>query len=202
MEFARRGRKGNLVLDQAVCRLAVTLDWDRSRDQEVEMDCDLSAFLFVGDHLNSKRDVVYFANTCHSSKAVVHSGDNLTGWESPENEKMHDETITLDLKALSTKFTRYDKIIFVVSIYDAKQRGQAFDKARNAVFRVYDEDAHKLLWEFNLTKSLPGETGVKAARVYREGTVWKFQQDGTPISSADGVSQVAKALQDFPKKDI
>ena len=83
-------------------RVMVGLGWDEAEQKggffaprKQDIDCDASAFVCTAGKLAGNNDVVYFGNLRHSSGAVVHMGDNLTG--AGEGD---DEQILVDLSAL------------------------------------------------------------------------------------------------------
>ena len=181
-------------------KVTVSLGWDAPpenwRNGADDIDCDLSAFLFVGGKLHDTNDVIYFANTAHSSGAVVHSGDNLDGDDAQGGEK-DNETIEMDLTALPDE---YEKIIFTVNIYGADKKRQTFGDARNAFFRAKDQTGETLCF-MDLTGQFPDETAIAAARLYRDGTKWKFHADGTRLEIEEGgIAQIAAALRDLNLK--
>jgi stress response protein SCP2 len=114
----------------------VGLGWDAaeqshgifgSRTQSI--DCDASAILCaIGGKLVANDDIVYYNNLRHSSAAVVHMGDNLTG-----DGDGDDEQIVVDLQDIPQK---YEKIVFVVTIYQARERKQDFGMIKNAFIRI------------------------------------------------------------------
>ena len=59
-------------------------------------------------------------------------GDNLTGAGDGD-----DEQIIVDLQRVPQN---YDKIIFVVNIYQARERNQQFGMIQNAFIRIVDAD--------------------------------------------------------------
>src|ERR1700744_6081649 len=63
--------------------------------------------------------------------SIEHTGDNLTG----EGEG-DDEQIKVNLAAVPAGM---DKIVFIVSIYDADNRRQSFGQVRNAFIRVVNQ---------------------------------------------------------------
>lgn len=75
-------------------------------------------------------DLVYYNNLTHKSGTVRHMGDNLTG----EGEG-DDEQIVIDLDRVPSE---YDKIVIVVTIYQAQQRKQHFGLIEKLFIRLVD----------------------------------------------------------------
>ena len=136
----QKGQKVNLKKDngQALGKVMVGLGWDPMEKESGggflssifgssgnNIDCDASVILLQGGALKSNDDIVYFGNLNHSSGAVKHMGDNLTG----EGEG-DDEQVFVDLNAVPAS---YDKLIFVVNIYQAETRKQHFGMIKNAL---------------------------------------------------------------------
>lgn len=166
-------------------RVVVGLGWDEAQKSggglfsrllggaQQDIDCDASAFVCQNGKLASNGDVVYFGNLTHSSRAVQHMGDNLTG--AGEGD---DEQITVDLQALPSV---YDRIIFVVNIYQAKQRGQHFGMIRNAFIRICD-DSGKEMCRYNLSENYDQMTAMVFGELYRHNGAWKFNAIGQPTT--------------------
>ena len=93
-------------------------------------------------------------------------GDNLTG----EGEG-DDEEIFLDLVSLTEE---YDKIIFTVNIYKARERNQHFGMIKNAFIRICDADNNQELLRYNLSENYDNMTALIFGEVYRRNGVWKF----------------------------
>jgi stress response protein SCP2 len=147
------------------------------------IDCDASALMLSGEKLAGTDDIVYFGNLNHSSGAVRHQGDNLTG----EGEG-DDEQIIVDLKDIPAK---YDKIVFVVNIYKAAERGQHFGMIRNAFIRVVNADNGQELYKYNLSESCDGMTAMIFGEVYRHNGEWKFSAIGQGTQDK-GISELAQ----------
>ena len=135
------------------------------------IDCDASVFLCRGGKFVDKDDLVYFGNLEHKSGAVKHMGDNLTG----EGEG-DDEQIFVNLNQLPD---RYDKLIFVVNIYEAVSRNQHFGMIRNAYIRIVDSDGREELCRFNLSEDYTDMLSMIAGEVYRYKGEWKFNAIGS-----------------------
>lgn len=139
------------------------------------IDCDAIAFLLNDQGiLESKKDVVFFNNLNHSSGCVIHKGDNLTG----EGEG-DDEQICVDLEHLPL---HYDKIVILVSIYQATQRNQHFGMINNAFIRVVDADTNKELCLYNLSDNYNGMCALVFGELYRYKGEWNFNAVGQPLN--------------------
>lgn len=179
----KKGQKISLVKSNGkkLTKLMVGLGWDaveqpqgffsRIFNGKEDFDCDASVFLCQKGRFLDKDDLVYFGNLEHYSHAVKHMGDNLTGEGSGD-----DEQIFVDLDKLPAD---YDKIIFVVNIYRAKERKQNFGMIKNAFIRVVDNESGEEICRFNLSEDYSGMLSMIVGEVYRRGDEWKFNAIGT-----------------------
>lgn len=137
------------------------------------IDCDASCFLLQDGTLRHTEDIVYFGHLLHSSHAVHHMGDNLTGEGDGD-----DEQILVDLAKLPAY---YDRLVFVVNIYEAGFRHQDFGRIENAYIRIVDQKTGKEFCRFNLSDraAYAGKTAMIFGSIYRRGNEWKFEADGT-----------------------
>lgn len=172
-------------------RVMVGLGWDEVkatkgfflRKNRQEIDCDASAFLLQNDVLLTSDDMVYFGNTAHYTGCVRHMGDNLTGGAGERND---DEQIIVDLQALPME---YNKIVFVVNIYQAKERKQHFGMLQNAYIRICDEGGQELC-RYPLNDNYQGMTGMIFGELYRHNGAWKFNAIGQPTTD-NSVAELA-----------
>ncbi|MCI9121077.1 MAG: TerD family protein [Oscillibacter sp.] len=174
-------------------RVMVGLGWDEVKrkgglfaPKPQDIDCDASAFVCVGGKLVSNSDVVYFGNLRHSSGAVNHMGDNLTGAGEGDDEQIFVE--------LSTLPEQYDKIVFVVNIYQAAQRRQHFGLIQNAFIRVCDAETNQELCRYNLSESYDNLTAMVFGELYRYKGQWKFSAIGQATSD-NSVSDLANRFR-------
>lgn len=166
-------------------QVMVGLGWDEVQKRHglfgfgrtEDIDCDASAFLLQGGRIVSRDDIVYFGNLTHNSGTVRHQGDNLTGEGDGD-----DEQIFVDLARLPAK---YDKIVFVVNIYQANQRRQHFGMIQNAFIRICDADTGSELCKYNLSENYSGMTAMVFGELYRYGNDWKFNAIGQPTTDND-----------------
>ena len=163
-------------------KLIVGLGWDVNKKAQnrgflarffgknEHFDCDVSAILCVDGKIRSNSDVVYFGNLKHPSEAVEHLGDNLTGFGEGD-----DERIMIMLDKLPSK---YDKIVFVVNIYNCESRKQHFGMIENAFIRVVEADTSEEICRYNLSDNYSGKTSLIAGEVYKSNGSWKFNAIG------------------------
>lgn len=178
----QKGQKVSLTKDNAgLSSVMVGLGWDEAPKkggllggllggQQAEIDCDASALMLRSGKLVDKGDVVFFGNLTHSSRTVRHMGDNLTG--AGEGD---DEQILVDLSALPGQ---YDKIVFVVNIYQAMQRSQQFGMIQNAFIRICDGETNQELCRYNLSENYDGMTAMVFGELYLYKGQWKFNAIG------------------------
>ena len=178
----QKGQKVDLTKGNAgLRRVMVGLGWDAAEQQgglfggrTQDIDCDAIAFLLNSEgKIENSSDVVFFNNLRHMSGCVLHQGDNLTG----EGEG-DDEQIMVDLANLPSK---YERIVVLVSIYKATDRGQHFGMIRNAFIRLVDADKNKELCIYNLSENYSGMTALVFGELYRYKGEWKFNAVGQPL---------------------
>ncbi len=184
----QKGQKVSLKKSNGkkLSRLMVGLGWDAAKSEEkksggffsrifssgpANIDCDASVFVCQSGKFVDKDDLVYFGNLKHNSGAIQHMGDNLTGEGDGD-----DEQIFIDLDRLPAQ---YDKLIFVVNIYQAVERKQHFGMIRNAYIHIVDPEAHEELCRFNLTDDYTDMLSMIVGEVYKRGDEWKFNAIGS-----------------------
>ncbi len=183
----QKGQKVNLRKSNgqgSLQRVMVGLGWDEVEQKRgffglgpkpQDIDCDASAILCRGGRLSSGlNDVVFYNNLRHNSGTVIHQGDNLTG--AGEGD---DEQIFVNLSAVPYE---YDRIVFVVTIYQARERKQHFGLIRNAFIRICDAENNTEICKFNLSENYYGKTAMVVAEVTRVGGEWQFNAIGNPTT--------------------
>jgi stress response protein SCP2 len=169
-----KDQKLNLSKESAGLKaVMVGLGWDEVEQKRgwfapkpAEIDCDASAFLIDGRKSLPIEDVVYYANLAHASGCVIHQGDNLTGGGDGD-----DEQIIVNLENLPAN---YNKIVFVVTIYDAVKKQQHFGMIRNAFIRIVDATSNREICRYNLSENYEGKTSIIFGEVSRSGAEWQF----------------------------
>lgn len=118
-------------------------------------------------------DVIFFNSQRHPSGNIWLTGDNRTGAGDGD-----DEQIIVKLDSLDAK---YEKILFIVSIYQGRQRNQHFGGIENAFIRAVDNKGKEIV-KFNLSgdASYNNMCSLVFAEVYRKDGSWKFRALGDP----------------------
>ena len=169
-----KGQKVDLTKNNpGLSRILVGLGWDvKKYDGGYDFDLDAAAFVLgVNGKVLSDADFVFYNNLKHSSGAVQHMGDNLTG--AGEGD---DEQIKVDLSKLPGNA---DKVAFTVTIYDAEARKQNFGQVSNAFIHILDEANGKELIRYDLGEDFSVETAVVVGELYRQAGEWKFNAIGS-----------------------
>ncbi len=173
----QKGQKVDLTKgNPSLSKMLIGLGWDTNKyDGSADFDLDAAAFL-LGENgkVPSDSDFIFYSNLRHSSGAVIHTGDNLTG----EGEG-DDEVIKVDLKAVPANIS---KVAFTVTIYDADVRSQNFGQVSNAYIRIVDETTGSEIIRYDLGEDFSVETAVVVGELYRHNGEWKFNAIGSGFS--------------------
>ncbi|MDF2832478.1 TerD family protein [Chryseobacterium indoltheticum] len=193
----RKNNRGESVYD--LSQVTIGLGWDVRKQggffgkmfsKEAEYDLDAVAFLLDGNgkvanlgrtvQTNDGRqmglyqgDVIYFNSMQHPSGHIWLTGDNRTGAGDGD-----DEQIIVKLEQLDE---RYQKIIFVVTIYMGRKNNQHFGMIDNAFIRAVDARG-KEITKYSLSgdASMNGMCSMVFAEAYRHNGDWKFRALGEP----------------------
>lgn len=167
---------------------------------EEEYDLDVIAFLCdasgkianCGEVRNGSPsllngDIVFYNSMRHPSGNVWLTGDNRTGEGDGD-----DEQIILKLNALGNE---YQKIVFIVQIYDGKRRQQQFGEVANAFIRAVDANDKEMV-RFNLSNnpSFDQKYSMVFAELVREADGWKFKAIGNPSIADSFVTHIESYL--------
>lgn len=169
-----KGQKIDLTkTNPGLTKVLIGLGWDTNRyDGGYDFDLDASAFL-VGNNgkVNNDLDFIFYNNLEHSSKSVLHTGDNRTGEGDGD-----DEAIIIDFSKVPSNI---EKIAITVTIHDAINRGQNFGQVTNAFVRVVNEENNNEVLRYDLTEDFSVETALVFCELYRHGGEWKFSAIGS-----------------------
>jgi tellurium resistance protein TerD len=208
----RKNDKGESVYD--LSSVTMGLGWDVRKKETgffgglfgggkaEEYDLDAIAFLLDGNEkvadlgktvtaTNGKKvslfegDVIFFNSQRHPSGHIWLTGDNRTGAGDGD-----DEQIIVKLDSLDAK---YQKILFVVSIYQGRQNNQHFGMVENAFIRAVDAKG-KEITKFSLSgdATMNGMCSVVFAEAYRKDGNWKFRALGEPFQTDNFIEILKK----------
>ena len=177
-----KGQKVNLRKEDgsALTNVMVGLGWSAASEgffsklfgSARDIDIDSSVFCCKNSFLTDSDDIIYYHNLRHKSGAIRHMGDDLTGGGDVNADN---EQIFIHLDKLPKD---YDKLVFVVNIYQAREREQHFGMVKNAFIRVVDNDTKKEIIRYNLSDSYDDMTALIVGEVYRKDGEWKFNAIG------------------------
>lgn len=167
-----KGQKVDLTKGNAgLKKLKIGLGWDVNKYDGDSFDLDASAFLLQDNgRVKSDNDFIYYNHQSHSSGAVKHSGDNLTGEGDGDDEKIY---VNLPLVP-----DYVSEIVFTVTIYDAANKMQNFGMVSNSYIRIVNEDTNEELIRYDLGEDYSTETAMVMGRIYRHNGEWKFAAVG------------------------
>lgn len=168
-----KGQKISLDKNMDLC--LVGLGWDPAKYKGQEpFDLDASVFLLGADgKVTNDGDFVFYGAPIHASGSVRSLGDDRTGANSAEGD---DEKIIMNLARIPASI---QKIVIVVTIDSAEERGQNFGQVTNAYVRVVkikkesDEEGDEVV-RYELDEEFSDENAVMACEISRNGSEWKF----------------------------
>ena len=169
-----KGQKVDLTKgNPGLSKIIVGLGWDVNKyDGGSAFDLDTAAFMLgTNGKVQCDSDFVFYNNLKHSSGAVQHMGDNLTGIGEGDDEQIKVE--------LSKVPANIDKIAFTATIHEAEERKQNFGQVSNAYIRIMDEAKNQELIRYDLGEDFSVETAVVVGELYRHGSEWKFNAIGS-----------------------
>ena len=178
-EFQVLPKGGNLVVATQV--FGIGLGWDASKGG-ANFDLDASALL-LNDSKNpaTSTPIIYYAVKDDARNSIKHSGDNLTGEGSGD-----DEVILVDCSKLDPTV---NEIAVIVNIYAAKDRNQNFGQVSNSYIRLFDVTTGEVFVRYDLNEDYSTNTGVFAGKIYLHNGSWKFKAMGNGVNGS--ISEIA-----------
>ena len=174
-----------LKAENDLSELTIGLGWDVAKEKRgflgslfsappEEYDLDAVAFMLGADNkLTGGEDIVFYNAPRHPGGAVLLTGDNRTGAGDGD-----DEQIIVKLDQLDAK---YQRILFVVAIYEGKKKAQHFGKVANAFIRAVDAKGKEICrFEISGDASFSNYCSLTFAEVARTPAGWSFNAIGTP----------------------
>lgn len=168
-------------------KFTIGLGWDiNNTSTGGAFDLDASLFLLDDNKkLVSDNHFIFYNNLESPDKAVIHSGDNLTG-----DGDGDDEQIKIDLTKIDAAIK---EITVVVTIHDADARRQNFGQVRNSFIRIFNTDTNEEILKYELDEDFSIETAVEFGRIYNRNGEWKFEAVGS--GQRDGLDKFVSMYQ-------
>ncbi len=193
----RKNDKGENIYD--LSKVTIGLGWDVRQKQsgflnklfgskEEEYDLDAIALLLdsngkvanLGRTVQAQNgqqislyegDVIFFNSKNHPSGNIWLTGDNRTGAGDGD-----DEQIIVKLDQLDQI---YQKILFIVTIYQGRQNNQNFSMVENAFIRAIDAKGKEIAkYSLSGDASMNGMCSMVFSELYRHNGEWKFRALG------------------------
>lgn len=170
----KKGQKTSLSkLNPNLDLIEIGLGWDLAPGGQ-SYDLDVEAFLLgqtdkvVGDDW-----FVFYNQPTSPDGSVRLLGDSTNGAGVGD-----DEIIQVRLSQVNASVS---KILFIVTINEAKERGYNFSNVQNAYVRIVDKSTNNELVRFNLTDYYNTVCSMMVGEVYKHNNEWKFAPigDGT-----------------------
>lgn len=147
------------------------------------IDIDASVYMLdKNDKMINGESLIFYGNLKSKCGSVRHSGDNLTGSGSGD-----DETIFVDLNQVPEKI---EKLLFVVNIYSCMARSQHFGMISDAYINLYDDRSNTIVAKYSLSDDYDKLTAINVAEVYRKNGEWRFKALGEGYY-APGLSEIS-----------
>jgi tellurium resistance protein TerD len=175
----KKGEKISLTKQApSLKKIRVGLGWDTRATSGKAFDLDASAFVLgaTGKVRNQNQDFVFYGMDKINGKLITkdgsieHTGDNRTGVGDGD-----DESMIIDLTKVGADVQR---IVFAVTIHEAKERGQSFGQVTNAFIRVVNEEDNTELCRFDISEEASTNTALDFGAVYRKDGEWRFDAIG------------------------
>lgn len=160
--------------------VSIGLAWDEIPGA-TSFDADSIAVMLDANGKLISNGVVYYglastggAPFKSTDGSISHSGDNLTGRGSGD-----DETLTVALKSVPASV---EKINFIINIHEAASRGQNFGQVPSCKARIYNTVSGDVLGKYDLVEDFSAATAVEVCQLYRYEGSWKFKALGNSLT--------------------
>lgn len=152
-------------------RVTAGLGWE-SRGSAGAADLDASVIVCdANGRCLADNWFIFYGHLVSPMQAVQHMGDELEGGDGDDD----DEEIRVDLSLLPPEAQR---LVFVVSIYEADVRRQNFGQVQKAYIRMVDAATNREVLRYDLAEDYSTETSMVFGELYRLGSEWKFRAIG------------------------
>lgn len=169
----KKGQKTSLTkMNPNLSEVDICLGWSILNQA---CDLDTSAFMLgangkvIGDDW-----FVFYGQPASPDGSIVHHGDSRDGAGAGD-----DEIITVKLNQVNSQV---QKIVFVVTINEALERGLNFSMVRDAYVRVVDKSNGREMTKFNLTEYYSNVTSMVVCELYKHNGEFRLNPVGDGVA--------------------
>lgn len=168
-----KGESINLSKTHGLNAARIGLGWELSK-----VPLDLDACVFLLSNASGKpvcpdaSNFIFFGNL--SGVGVKHHGDYRTGAGDGD-----DEVIDINFEEIEAKLPMIDEISVIVTIYQARQKGQSFGSLKNAEINIYNPTTNTKIANYDLDENFPDKYSVQVGSFKKVGPKqWEFEAVG------------------------
>jgi tellurium resistance protein TerD len=144
----------------------VGLGWEVQAADGAGLDLDASCFMLKSNgQVPDDQAFVFYNNLVSGDGSVEHAGDNIAGEGYNEAVKVNLSKVPDDIK----------KLVFAITIHEAKERRQNFGLVSSAFIRVVDQKDKREIVRFDLARKAGANTALVLGEIYRRANEWKFK---------------------------
>jgi stress response protein SCP2 len=171
VEGVRKGARIRLAPEDN--KLLIGFGWDRVAN----IECDACAVLLGRNgKAFQTEDLICFGNLKHDSNSIQHLGDNLISLDGKDIEQI--------LASLTAIPAQYERIAFLLTIYQARQKKQHFGLVRNVFIRILNGETGKEVLRYDLSEDYRNMSSLVCGELYRKDSEWRFNAVGQPTQDS------------------
>jgi len=166
LHHIQKGQKVSLTTTGQLPKLKCSLGWNTTAN----CDIDVSAFL-----LNSSGKVI--GDTWFVFYGQTTSPDGSTVFNPYENDDR--ESLSIDLTKINTSVS---KIVFVLTINEAKEKELNFSMVSDTYIRILNSSNNQELVSFMTNEYYSNVTSMMIGEIYLHNNTWKFNAIGNGVA--------------------
>ena len=166
----KKGQKTSLSkIAPNLKNIRIGLGWDAGANTNYDLDSEVF-LLGANEKVLGDNWFVFYGQLASPDGAVIHHGDSSDGAGGGD-----DEIIDINLSQLNPQVA---KLVFVVTINEAKENGYNFGQIQNAYIRVIDNSTGKELVKFSLSEYYKEVVSMVVGEIYLKNGEWRFNPVG------------------------
>lgn len=160
-------------------QLQIELNWGIDQTN-INAIYDLDTFVFtlgVNGKTSSEQYFTFYNSLQSPSGSVKLLSVNCDAGRQGDNE-----IIKVDLTKINSSI---QELVFLVTLYETKQRRQGLDQICNTFISIYNEATKQDIVKHDLKENFYRETVVETFKLYKNGEDWCFQSLGQETNSSE-----------------